>query len=67
MKRDPPDHVLFTSIRPKSRLIISMHPYQRIEKNSDGTGGGIRLRVSGDSEPHFIDVVWGESTEIEIK
>jgi hypothetical protein len=54
-------------IRPKRRFILSMHPYLPIEKNEDGSGGGIQLRVYGDEgNPHFIDVVWGEKTEIEV-
>jgi hypothetical protein len=54
-------------ITPKRRLVLSMHPYKRIEKHADGTGGGITLRVHGEEqEEHLVDVVWGESTEIEI-
>jgi len=54
-------------IRPEQRLVIRMHPFLKIDKNEDGTGGGITLRVYGASgEPLFVDVRWGESTEIEI-
>jgi hypothetical protein len=55
-------------IRPQARLILSMHPYQLIEKNEDGTGGGIRLRVRGDDGPdaQFIEVIWGKTTEIQV-
>ena len=57
-------HVL---ARPRTKHSFSMHPYLPIEKNEDGTGGGIRLRIYGKfTEPYFVDVVWGERTEIEI-
>lgn len=56
-------------VRPITRLIISMHPYQPIEKNEDGTGGGIRLRIGdgGNRMCEFVDVIWGMRTEIEVQ
>lgn len=55
-------------MRPRTRLVLSMSPYLPIDKNEDGmTGGGIRLRVYGaGAEVQYLDVVWGESSEIEV-
>ena len=54
-------------IRPEVRRILSMHPYKPIDANADGTGGGITLRVSGArDESYMVDVVWGETTEIDV-
>jgi hypothetical protein len=54
-------------IKPKIRKVISISPYTPIEPNEDGTGGGITCRMYGESgEPVFIEIKWGESTEIEI-
>lgn len=54
-------------IKPKARMTLSMSPYLPIEKDADGHGGGIRLRVYGDDgAPNYVDVVWGATTEIEV-
>lgn len=60
-----PDH--YARMEPATRFILSMAPYQPIEKNPDGSGGGIRLRVYGSKGGwRTVDVVWGERTEIEV-
>jgi len=48
------------TVHPKKFLTI--YPYMFIEKNPNGTGGGLRLRIN-DME---VDVVWGEMTYVEI-
>ena len=53
-------------VKPATRLILSMYPYLKIEKNEDGTGGGITLRIGGAGESQMVDVVWGQRTEIEV-
>ena len=55
------------TLRAKPRWILSLAPYLPIKANEDGTGGGIRVRFSmGGGESQFIDIVWGERTEIEV-
>jgi hypothetical protein len=54
-------------LRPRRRLVLSMHPYLPIEKNEDGTGGGIIARVYGASgDAYFLRIEWGKGSEIEI-
>lgn len=51
-------------IRPKKKHVIKMSPYLPYDKEQDGKEG-IQLRIYG-REVHFVDVVWGETTELEI-
>lgn len=68
MSTDHRDPVFAARVQPRKKLLITMSPFLPIESNSDGTGGGIRLRVYGETgEWSYLDVVWGESTEIEVR
>jgi hypothetical protein len=66
LKPDVEAPMLDATLQPKTRLLLEFHPIHRIPANEDGTGGGIRVRGVDARGEFFFDIVWGETTSLEV-